>query len=143
MPPKQLFQDARGFYATALHELGHWTGHSSRLDRDLVNKFGSPEYAKEELRADLASYFLSARLGLPHDPGQHAAYISSWIEALSKDHNEIHRAAKDAQRICEFVLEFQNEKIQAKEQEQPSPVASPSPTAQPSRKRSKEVELEC
>jgi antirestriction protein ArdC len=143
MPPKALFPDSRSFYGTALHELGHWTGHSSRLDRDLVNKFGSPEYAKEELRAELASYFLSARLGLPHDPGQHAAYVGSWIEALSNDHNEIHRASKDAEQICQYVMQFQLENVQAKEQEQPSPVATPSPTAQPSRQRSKEVELEC
>jgi antirestriction protein ArdC len=143
MPPKSLFPDARGFYATALHELGHWTGHSDRLNRDLLNKFGAPGYAMEELRAELASFFVSAHLGIPHNPEQHAAYISSWIEALQKDHNEIHRAAKDAQRICEFVLQFQHEKVQAKEQEQPSPLATPSPMAQPSRQRTREVELEC
>ena len=146
MPPKSLFPDARSFYSTALHELGHWTGHSSRLDRDLVNKFGSPEYAKEELRAELASFFVSARLGLPHDPGQHAAYVGSWIEALQKDHNEIHRAARDAEKICEYVLQFQLEKSQVKEEskEQPVTVATPSSPAQPSRRqRTKEVELEC
>jgi antirestriction protein ArdC len=142
MPPKSLFPDQRGFYSTALHELGHWSGHSSRLNRDMAHKCDSPEYAKEELRAELASYFVSARLGIPHDPGQHAAYISSWIEALSKDHNEIFRAAKDAERICEFVMEFQKEKTLI--QEQPSQTATPSPSAQPPRRqRSKEVELEC
>ena len=143
MPPKQLFPDARGFYATALHEIGHWSGHPSRLNRDLVHKFGSPEYAREELRAELASLFVSARLGIPHDPGQHTAYISSWIEALAKDHNEIFRAAKDAERICEYVLQFQNEKVQVHNQEQPA-TANPSPMAQPAkRQRTSEVELEC
>lgn len=143
MPPKQLFPDARSFYATALHELGHWSGHPSRLNRDLAHKFGSPEYAREELRAELASFFISSRLGLPHDPGQHAAYVGSWIEALSKDHNEIHRASRDAEQICQYVLQFQLEKTQSKEQEQPSQ-ASPSHQAQPSRRqRSREVELEC
>jgi antirestriction protein ArdC len=141
MPPKALFPDARGFYSTALHELGHWSGHPSRLNRDLVHKFGSPEYAREELRAELASFFVSARLGLPHDPSQHAAYVGSWIQALAQDHNEIFRAAKDAEKICEFVLEFQKEKTLI--QEQPSQTATPSPQAQPSRQRSKEVELEC
>jgi antirestriction protein ArdC len=146
MPPRSLFPDPRSFYATALHELGHWTGHQDRLNRELVSKFGTAEYAKEELRADLASYFVSARLGLPHDPGQHAAYVGSWIQALQQDHNEIHRAARDAEKICEFVLQFQLEKSQIKEQshEQPSQTATPSPTAQPSRRqREKEVELEC
>lgn len=141
MPPKSLFPDARGFYSTALHELGHWSGHSSRLNRDMTHKFGSPEYAREELRAELASFFISARLGIPHDPGQHAAYVGSWIQVLQQDHNEIHRAARDAQRICEFVLEFQKEKTLT--QEQSTPLASPS-LAQPSRRvRTREVELEC
>ena len=90
--------------------LGHWSGHQSRLARDLAHKFGTEGYAKEELRAELASYFLSARLGIPHDPSQHAAYIGNWIEVLRKDHNELFRAAKDAEQITEFVLQFQKEK---------------------------------
>lgn len=143
MPPKSLFPDQRGFYSTALHELGHWTGHPERLNRDLVGSFGTEQYAREELRAELASYFLSTHLGIPHDPGQHAAYVGSWIQALQQDHNEIHRAARDAQRICEFVLEFQKEKIQAKEMEQPVPTASPSQSQPSRRQRSREVELEC
>jgi antirestriction protein ArdC len=142
MPPKQLFPDQRSFYSTVLHELGHWSGHPSRLNRDLIQKFGSPEYAREELRAELSSYFVSAKLGIPHNPEQHASYVGSWIQALAQDHNEIFRAAKDAEKICEFVLEFQKEKTLI--QEQPSPLATPSPSAQPPRhQRSKEVELEC
>jgi len=56
-----------------VHELGHWTGHETRLNRDLRNTFGSGEYAREELRAELASYFTYSQLGLAHDPGQHAS----------------------------------------------------------------------
>jgi antirestriction protein ArdC len=110
----------------------------------MIHQYASPGYAMEELRAELASYFLANRLGISHDSSQHASYIGSWIEALSKDHNEIHRASKDAEKIVEFVLQFQLEKTQAKEQiqEQPSP-ATLSQQAQPSRQRSKEVELEC
>lgn len=110
LPPPIAFPTAAGYYATALHELGHWSGHESRLDRDLVNKFGSPEYAKEELRAELASYFLASQLGIPHNPQNHAAYVSGWIKVLQNDQNEIFRAAKDAEKITEFILEFQKER---------------------------------
>lgn len=111
LPPKQAFPGADRYYATALHELGHWSGHESRLGRDLSGRFGSQDYAREELRAELASFFLSSRLGLPHDPGNHAAYVESWIKVLRKDHNEIHRAAKDAEKITELVLQYQKERI--------------------------------
>jgi antirestriction protein ArdC len=111
LPPKQAFLGADRYYSTALHELGHWSGHESRLGRDLSGRFGSEDYAREELRAELASFFLSSRLGIPHDPGNHAAYVESWIKALRKDHNEIYRAAKDAERITEFVLQYQKERV--------------------------------
>ena len=110
LPPRAHFPSAKQYYATALHELGHWTGHSSRLDRDLANHFGSQEYAREELRAELSSFFMASRIGIPHDSSQHASYIQSWIQLLRDDHNEIFRAAKDAEQITEYVLQFQHEK---------------------------------
>ncbi|MFA7281087.1 MAG: zincin-like metallopeptidase domain-containing protein [Sterolibacterium sp.] len=110
LPPKPAFENAPRYYATALHELGHWTGHSDRLNRDLVHKFGTADYAREELRAEMASYFVSSNLGIAHDPGQHASYIASWIVALRKDHNELFRAAKDAEQISDYVLQFSKEK---------------------------------
>src|SRR5216684_3289037 len=76
LPPKDAFKDAAGYYGTALHELAHWTGHPSRLDRPTLTdsyRFGDVNYAKEELRAELASGFLAAERGIPHDPEQHAA----------------------------------------------------------------------
>jgi antirestriction protein ArdC len=161
LPPPALFKEAARYYGTALHELGHWSGHGSRLNRDLLNRFGTPDYAREELRAELASYFLASRLGIPHDSSQHASYIGNWIEVLQKDHNEIFRAARDAEKICEYVLEFQHEKTQEQGQEQAAvppqtPAADniikPAP-AQPAeqaaakpkrvRKQEREVELEC
>lgn len=117
LPAREMFLSAKQYYATALHELGHWTGHESRLSRDLANSFGSQEYAREELRAELSSYFMSAHIGIPHDPSQHAAYIDSWIQVLREDHNEIFRAAKDAEKITEYVLQFQQEKHLADVQE--------------------------
>lgn len=104
LPARDQFKSAAAYYSTALHELGHWTGHHSRLNRDLSHPFGSPGYAREELRAELASYFLSDRLGIPHNPEQHAAYVKSWIAALREDRNEIFRASRDADRITDFVL---------------------------------------
>jgi antirestriction protein ArdC len=110
LPPKLAFEVAARYYATALHELGHWTGHPDRLNRDLAQKFGTAEYAREELRAELASYFVSSSLGIAHDPGQHASYIGGWIDALRKDHNELFRAAKDAEHISDYVLQFAKER---------------------------------
>lgn len=86
LPPKDAIKDAAGYYGTALHELAHWTGHPPRLDRATLTeayRFGDTSYAKEELRAELASAFLSAQRGIPHNPEQHAAYVNSWIGALS------------------------------------------------------------
>ncbi len=104
LPHKHQFPTPDRYYATALHELGHWTGHESRLSRDLAHPFGSEGYAKEELRAEIASMLLSGELGIGHDPGQHVAYVSSWIKALQEDPTEIFRAAADAEKIQDYVL---------------------------------------
>ncbi|MEK7792652.1 MAG: zincin-like metallopeptidase domain-containing protein, partial [Pseudomonadota bacterium] len=69
LPHKHQFPTPDRYYATALHELGHWTGHELRLNRDLAHPFGSEGYAKEELRAEIASMLLSGELGIGHDPG--------------------------------------------------------------------------
>ena len=105
LPPQRAFKDAASYYGTALHE--HWSGHPSRLDRPTLNesyRFGDISYAKEELRAELASVFLAAERGIPHDPEQHAAYVSSWINVLKQDKNEIFRAAHDASRAADFLI---------------------------------------
>ena len=107
LPGRDQFKTADQYYATALHELGHWTGHSSRLNRDLLNPFGSVEYSKEELRAEIASMILGDELGLGHDPGQHAAYVGSWIKVLEENPLEIFRASADAERIRDYILGFE------------------------------------
>ena len=104
LPDKDRFPSADNYYATALHELGHWTGHPSRLDRDLAHPFGSDGYAREELRAEIASMMLGDELGIGHDPGQHAAYVGSWIRVLQENPLEIFRAAADAEKIQEYFL---------------------------------------
>lgn len=104
LPGREQFPTADNYYATALHELGHWTGHASRLGRDLGHPFGSEEYAREELRAEIASMLLGDELGIGHDPGKHAAYVGSWIRALQSDPLEIFRAASGAEKIQAYVL---------------------------------------
>lgn len=105
LPEKGQFRSPDGYYATALHELGHWTGHERRLKRQLLgNPFGSAEYAREELRAEIASYMLGMELGIGHDPGQHHAYIESWIKILKNDPLEIIRAARDADQIRGYIM---------------------------------------
>lgn len=118
LPPKEAFKDAAGYYGTALHELAHWTGHPSRLDRSTLNasyQFGDPNYAKEELRAELASVFLAAERGIPHDPEQHAAYVESWIKALRQDKNEVFRAAHDASAATDYLLALERDRSIADE----------------------------
>ncbi len=112
LPNKEQFQRQDQYYATALHELGHWTGHESRLSRDLGNPFGSEAYAKEELRAEIASMIMGSELGIGHDPGQHAAYVGSWIKVLEEDPKEIFRAASDAEKIQDYVMSLSQTQTQ-------------------------------
>jgi antirestriction protein ArdC len=127
LPPKEAFKDAAAYYGTALHELAHWTGHPSRLDRSTLTesyRFGDANYAKEELRAELASVFLAAQRGIPHHPEQHAAYVNSWIGALKRDKNEIFRAAHDASLATDFILALERDKSIGEEELAGGPVLS-------------------
>ena len=119
LPPQSAFKTASSYYGTALHEAAHWTGHPTRLNRSTLNesyRFDDTNYAQEELRAELASVFLAAERGIPHNPEQHAAYVGSWIAALRNDKNEIFRAAKDANRAADFLLSLEREKSIAEEE---------------------------
>lgn len=122
MVDKGWFPKLEDYYATALHELGHWTGHSSRLNRNMGNSFGSPEYAKEELRAEMASAYLSLDLGLPMNAMSHAAYVQSWMDALKKDKFEFVKACTDAQKIAGYIKDLVKEKLrtEVKETDQPA-----------------------
>ncbi len=106
LPPEHCFERPETWAATVLHELGHWTSAPSRLNRDIEHRFGSDPYAKEELRAELASVFVGAELGLAYDIPNHASYIAEWAETLRRDKREIFRAAADAQRIADYLLAF-------------------------------------
>lgn len=106
IPPMEHFKTEYGYCATQLHELCHATGHIDRLGRAMINKFGTPEYAIEELRAEIGSSFLMQELNLQHDESHinnHIAYVQNWIEVLKKDPNELFRAVKDAESIVEYI----------------------------------------
>ncbi len=111
LPPRAAFNSAGEYYGTALHELAHFSGAVSRLNRETLNesyRFGDPNYAKEELRAELASVFLMAERGIPHNPDSHAAYIGSWVKSLQDDKHEIFRAARDAHRAADLLLALEH-----------------------------------
>lgn len=111
IPVAADFEDIGQFHSTLAHEICHASGHPKRLARlHLDARFGSSEYAREELRAELGSIFLLATLGGELAPSKamlesNAAYISSWLDALRRDKGEIFRAAADAQRICDYLSE--------------------------------------
>jgi antirestriction protein ArdC len=121
LPDHEQFKAADNYYATALHELGHWTGHGSRMGRDLSGGFGSESYAKEELRAEIASLMVGDELGTGHDPGQHAAYVKSWVKVLEEDPKEILRASRDAEKIMSLVMSYEKEKVRAADQAKEKP----------------------
>ena len=132
LPDRELFPSAEKFYATALHELGHSTGHADRLNRDLSHPFGSEGYAKEELRAEIASMILGDELGIGHDSNQHATYVGSWIKALKEDPLEIFRAAADAEKIQAYVLGLEQQQVQKQVQEKVQLQTQEHKTQQPS-----------
>jgi antirestriction protein ArdC len=102
MPPHAAFDTAQKYCGVLLHEASHWSGHSSRLNRDLRNSFGSHDYAREELRAEIGQVMICAELGIADcDFSNNAAYLASWLEKLRSDRKEIFRAAADAQHIAD------------------------------------------
>ncbi|WP_423128525.1 ArdC family protein [Gaoshiqia sp. Z1-71] len=109
LPRKNQFTDAARYYAVLLHEMGHWTGHSSRLNRPMVASFGT-EYAREELRAEIASLMTGSHLKLGHDFGRHAAYVKSWASILKNEPFELYCASSDAQKITDYILSFQHKR---------------------------------
>jgi antirestriction protein ArdC len=103
LPPPAWFPEGDGYYATALHELTHWTGHPSRLNRVLGRRHGVEAYAYEELVAEMGAAFLCAHCGVPGRL-EHASYIDSWLDALKRDSRLIFVAAGAAQKAADFVL---------------------------------------
>ena len=105
IPNQTAYTDQINYYRTAFHELGHWTGHKSRLDRSLTTKFGTVDYAREELVAEMATAFVCANLGIVPTV-RHADYIGNWLQVLKEDARAIVKAASLASKACDFILQF-------------------------------------
>lgn len=105
VPPPQAYFEPINWHRTALHELGHATGHRSRLNRDLSGSYGTKKYAFEELVAELSAAFGCASLGIVPTV-RHADYIGSWLEVLRDDNRAIVRAASQASKAADYLLGF-------------------------------------
>lgn len=106
LPPRSSFKSSADFYGVALHEIGHSTGHSSRLNRNFGQDKYSEEYAIEELRAEFASIVIGAKYGLTlteKHVTNHAAYIASWRDRIRKEPICLITALKDACKIAQYV----------------------------------------
>lgn len=108
LPEINRFHTMQDYYATALHEIAHSTGHESRLNRKMIGAFGTSEYAKEELRAELASVFMQLDYDISVEGKHfenHAAYLQSWLKSVRDDQKEFFAAVTDAEKISQYVGE--------------------------------------
>lgn len=116
LPLKNQFHEPTEYYSTALHELSHWTGHSSRLNRDFSKDKNTQKYAREELRAEIGSAMICMMLGInPKISENNKAYIKSWISHLKEEPKEILRACGDAEKISDYIMKFDREYVKTKE----------------------------
>ncbi|WP_224982700.1 ArdC family protein [Geomonas agri] len=108
MPKPEAFDTPESYYDTLFHELSHSTGHSSRLGRKGIlepSYFGSHEYSKEELVAQIGASFLSGHAGIEHRTIENsAAYIAGWLKALKNDKTLLVHAAAQAQKAADYIL---------------------------------------
>lgn len=110
VPPPAAYFEPINWHRTALHELGHASGHRSRLNRDLSGAHGSKKYAFEELIAELCAAFSCASLGIVPTV-RHADYIGSWLDVLREDNRAIVRAASQASKAADWLLSFRSEPL--------------------------------
>ena len=104
LPTRDKFKVSGDFYATAMHELTHWTGHKSRLNRDMKGRFGSQDYAFEELVAELGAAFISAELAI-QGTVSHESYLANWLEVLKHDKKAIFKASSLASQAVGLLLD--------------------------------------
>lgn len=112
VPPPQAYFEPINWHRTALHEVGHASGHHSRLNRDLSGSFGSRKYAFEEMIAEQISAFICAALGIVPTV-RHADYIGSWLDVMREDSRAIVRAASQASKAADWLLSFLPEDAQS------------------------------
>lgn len=106
MPAADRWKDVEGAWGTMVHELVHWTGHSSRLDRDLSGRFGDDAYAAEELVAELGAAFALSTLGLSASPREdHMRYLAHWLRVLKEDPKHLVTVASLAEKAAALIIE--------------------------------------
>ena len=106
MPNKNLFDSIEEYYSTFFHELVHWTGHNTRLDRDMSQN--KEKYAFEEFIAELGASFLCARFGLENKTREnHVQYLDNWLDVVKRDKSLIVKASKQAQKAVDYLLAYQ------------------------------------
>jgi antirestriction protein ArdC len=123
MPPKTAFPKAHEYYSVAAHELTHWTGHKSRLNRlDTLARFGDESYAVEELVAELGAAFLSAELGIRQsdDLSNVTAYLAHWLKVLESDVTAIFTASSAASKAVDLILGFSENRTEADDEAEPA-----------------------
>ncbi|HJU19298.1 MAG TPA: zincin-like metallopeptidase domain-containing protein [Stellaceae bacterium] len=116
VPPPAAFFEPINWHRTVCHELGHWSGASHRLNRDLSGSFGSPSYAREELCAEMTGAFVCAALSIVPTV-RHADYLGSWLDVLREDNRAIIRAASAASKAADYLLAFLENNPAAAEKE--------------------------
>ena len=126
LPPRKYFKSDEAFLGTLLHEMSHSTGNEKRLNRDIMNLFGTEKYALEELTAELSCVFLEAELGMDIDftRQDHINYFNSWIKALKDNPNELYKVCNNASKSCNRLMEnyekvriYENTKVNQEEKE--------------------------
>ena len=110
MPERKKFHSAHALYSTWAHELGHSTGHSKRLKRDMTGMYGLDTYAKEELVAELCAFLIADELQINSDTTNHANYLQSWIKCLRKDPSILKNSLKEANRARNYILHPKEDK---------------------------------
>ena len=107
VPLKADFNSQSGYYATVLHELGHWTGHKDRMNRDFTGRFGSESYAFEELVAELTSAITCEHIGIDGEIENHASYLAGWVKILQEKPGALIEAASKATKAFDYLLDLQ------------------------------------
>jgi len=106
VPPQISFHEPVNYYRTCFHEIGHWTGSAKRLARKFGTSFGTKDYAREELVAEMSSAFVCASLGISPTV-RHADYLGSWLTVLREDNRAIFKAASMASKAADFILQIE------------------------------------
>ena len=109
LPMVEQFISPEAYVGTSMHELAHWTGHESRMNRDFSGSFGSQKYAREELRAEITSFMLSQKIGIEFDPERHKMYVKNWVQILKDQPKEITLACIDAENMSDYILSLEKD----------------------------------